>query len=115
MRYAPNNIAIILSGDFDPDATIKLIDNSFGKIPSREVKPFVVPVEDPITAPIVKEVVGPDAESVNFGYRFDGANSKDADMITLINMILNNSTAGLIDLNLNQAQKVLGAGCWNYT
>lgn len=113
-RYAPNNMAIILSGDFDPDATIKLIDNSFGKIPSRKVKPFVVPVEDPITAPIVKEVVGPDAESVNFGYRFGGANSKDADYLTIMNMILSNSTAGLIDLNLNQAQKVLGAGCWNY-
>jgi len=44
-------MAIILSGDFDPDMTIKLIDNSFGKIPSREVKPFVVPGRKPHYCP----------------------------------------------------------------
>ena len=36
--------------------------------------------------------------------------SQDAEALMLIDMILNNSVAGLIDLNLNQQQKVRQAG-----
>lgn len=111
--YVPNNMAICLSGDFDPDATIKIIDQKFGNWknkPVPEYKPFIEP---PITKHITKEVVGPDAENVMLGYRFAGANSKDADMLMLIAKILSNGKAGLIDLNLNQQQKVLDAGAFD--
>ena len=107
--YVPNNMAICLSGDFNPDEAIKLIDAKFGDYQQKNIPPFVFEKEDPILQPIVKEVVGPDAESVYIGFRFDGASSKDADMITLLSMILANGQAGLLDLNLNQAQKVLNS------
>jgi predicted Zn-dependent peptidase len=107
MKYVPNNMAICMSGDFDPDQAIKIIDAKFGSLVNNPVKPFISPVEDPITKPIVKEAIGPDAESVTIGFRFKGAGSEDEDYLTLINQLLNNGTAGLIDLNLNQAQKVL--------
>ena len=113
-RYVPNNMAILLSGDFNPDEMIKEIDATFGLMPSKPLKPFVPAVEDPITSPIVKEVVGPDAESVTIGYRMGGASTKDADLVRLCDMILTNSTAGLIDLTLNQGQKVLEAGSFSY-
>jgi predicted Zn-dependent peptidase len=107
--YVPNNMAICLSGDFDPDATIKMIDETFGKYTYKEVPPFTFKPESPITSPVVKEVLGPDAESVSIAFRFKGANSQDAKILTMIDMILSNSVAGLIDLNLVQAQKVLSA------
>ena len=107
MKYVPSNMAICMSGDFDPDQAIKIIDAKFGSLPKAEVKPFIVPVEDPITKPIIKEAIGPDAESVLIGFRFKGAGSGDDDYMQLINQLLNNGTAGLIDLNLIQAQKVL--------
>ena len=113
-RYVPNNMAIILSGDFNPDEVIKEIDATFGTLPSKPVKEYIPALEIPITQPVVKEVVGPDAESVTIGYRLGGAATKDADLVTLCNMILSNSTAGLIDLNLNQAQKVLEAYAFSY-
>lgn len=109
--YVPNNMAICLSGDFNPDETIKLIDAKFGGFKPKKIPPFIPAKEEEIRAPIVRNVYGPDAESVTFGYRFAGAGSKDADMITMCDMILSNGTAGLIDLNLNQSQKVLNAGC----
>ena len=112
MKYVPNNMAICISGDFDPDEAIKIIDAKFGALPRKEVKPFIPPVEDPIAKPIVKEAFGPDAESMMLAFRLGGANSKDANILTLMDMILSNSTAGLIDLNLNQAQKVLRAGTY---
>lgn len=107
--YVPNNMAICLSGDFDMDATIKLIDEKFGSMKSGTVPVFSFQTEDPIIAPVVKEVLGPDAENISMAFRFGGATSKDADILTLLDMILSNSTAGLIDLNLVQKQKVLSA------
>ncbi|MBE9486604.1 MAG: insulinase family protein [Chloroflexi bacterium] len=107
--YVPNNMAICLSGDFDPDETIALIDQTFGQLPASEVPTFVPPVEEPILKPIVKEVSGPDAENVRLAFRFRGASSPDADLLTLVDMILMNGEAGLIDLNLNQSQMVIDA------
>ncbi|MBS1492321.1 MAG: insulinase family protein [Bacteroidetes bacterium] len=105
--YVPNNMAICLSGDFDPDEAIKLIQAKFGSLPSKEVPEFKVAEEKPITSQVVKEVWGPDAAALFMGYRFDGANSKDADILQLMGNVLFNGNAGLIDLNLNQQQKVL--------
>jgi predicted Zn-dependent peptidase len=111
-KYVPNNMAIFLSGDLNPSEVIKQIDSTFGHLQSKAVTPYVPPKEDPITKPIVKEILGPDAESVTIGFRLGGANTKDADYMRLFDMILNNSTAGLMDLNLNQAQKVLESGSY---
>ncbi|MEI6122005.1 MAG: insulinase family protein [Bacteroidota bacterium] len=111
-RYVPGNMALCMAGDFNPDSAIVMIDKTFGKLKSKEIPTFNPPVESPIEKPIVKEVMGPEAEMMMFGYRFPGAGSDDVKMLTLISMILNNSTAGLIDLNLKQDQKVLDAGCF---
>lgn len=108
-RYVPNNMAICLSGDLDPDKTIKLIDEKFGSMQNKTVPEFIPPVEDPITSPIVKEVYGPSQEFLRFGYRVAGAGTKDADILVILEYILSNGTAGLIDLNLNQDQKVIDA------
>ncbi len=112
--YVPNNMAICLSGDFDPDATIRLIDKKFGSWKQKPLPTYQPYIEKPITQPVVKEVVGPDAENVLIGYRFGGFTTPDADMITLINSILSNGKAGLMDLNLNQQQKVIDAGAFDY-
>jgi predicted Zn-dependent peptidase len=113
-RYVPNNMAILLSGDIDPDQAIRKIDATFGQLATKPVTKFNPPVEAPIIKPVIKEVVGPDAESVTIGYRMGGAATRDADLVTIFNMILSNSTAGLMDLNLNQAQKVLESYAFSY-
>ena len=113
-NYVPNNMAICLSGDFDPDATIKLIEKNFGSMPSKSVAPYTFEKEAPITQKVVKEIIGPDAANMAMAWRFEGAGSKDADMITLLNLLLSNGRAGLLDLNLNQQQKVLNSGGYAY-
>jgi len=113
-NYVPNNMAICLSGDFDPDATIKLIEKNFGSMSSKVVTPYTFEKEAPITQKVVKEIVGPDAANLAMAWRFAGTGSKDADMINLINLLLSNGRAGLLDLNLNQQQKVLNSGGFAY-
>lgn len=109
--YRPNNVAICMSGDLDYTETIKLIDQHFGSWEPNDNLPQWNKVEEaPITSPIAKEVFGPDAESLRMGFRFDGNGSDDYYMIKMIDMLLSNSEAGLMDLNLKQQQKVLNAG-----
>ena len=109
--YVPNNMAIMISGDFDPDEAIRLIDERFGYMQPKEVPEYVPPVEEPITSPRQYEVFGPNAEGVIIGYRFDGGEgTREADLLIMLDMVLTNGKAGLIDLNLNQSQKVLDAG-----
>ena len=110
--YVPNNMAIIMSGDFDMDNTIQKIDKTFGQFKAKTFDKPVLPKEDPIAKPIVKEIFGPDAESLNMAYRFRGDSTEDKTYVTLIDMILNNAAAGLIDLNLVQQQKILAGGSY---
>lgn len=104
--YVPNNMAIVLSGDFNPDEAIKLIDKNFSYMTRQPVEDYKNPVEKPIVGPIVKDIYGPSAESVTIGYRIGKAESHDALMSDLISEILNNGKAGLFDLNLNKSQKL---------
>jgi len=110
--YVPNNIAVIMSGDFDMDKTIQMVDKTFGQFKAKTFDKPILPKEDPIIKPIVKEVFGPDAESLNMAFRFKGDSTEDKKYVTLINMILSNSAAGLIDLNLVQQQKILAGGSY---
>ncbi len=111
-NYVPNNMAICLSGDFDFDQTIKLIDKYWGGKEKAENPAFEVIEESPIAKPVIKEVYGPEAERLYLGFRFAGAADQSVPKLRLIDMILSNSTAGLIDLNLNQEQKLIGGGCF---
>ncbi|MCB0721510.1 MAG: insulinase family protein [Ignavibacteriae bacterium] len=108
--YVPNNMGIVLAGDFDPDEAIRIVDEKFSYMQPKDIPVYTPPAEDPITQHREYTVYGPNAETVFMGYRFGGRNSSDFDYITLIDMILSNSSAGLIDLNLVQGQKVLSAG-----
>jgi hypothetical protein len=64
-------------------------------MPSKPVATYKFEKEKPITKKVAMEVVGPDASNIAMAWRFNGANSKDADMITLINLLLSNGGGGL--------------------
>lgn len=108
--YVPNNMGIVLAGDFDPDEAIRIIDEQFSYMQSKPIPEYIPPIEEPITQHREYEVYGPNAEAVFIGFRFGGKGSEDNDYMTMIDMILSNSSAGLMDLNLVQGQKVLSAG-----
>lgn len=109
--YVPNNMAVVLVGDFDFDETIVMVDTAFGKMERKEVVHPELPKETPITAPIISEVFGPTAENISVAFRSAAIGTKEEKLLTLADMILANGNAGLIDLNLNQKQAVQYAGC----
>lgn len=107
--YVPNNMAIILSGDFNPDSAIVEIDKYFGVFEPSPVNDYIFDAEQPITVPVEKTIKAPDASSLLMAYRLPKPGSKEVYLATMVDMILNNSKAGLIDININQKQKAVGA------
>lgn len=108
--YVPNNMAVCVSGDFDPDEMVATIEKYFGDMqPNPNLPKLHFEPEQPITAPVVKEVYGLEAANVMLGWRLPGANDKSTDISDIVGSILYNGQAGLIDLDLNQQQKVLSA------
>jgi predicted Zn-dependent peptidase len=111
--YAPNNMAIIMSGDLNFESTIRLVDKYFGQMLPNENLKHPEPVkEEPITATRTIEIATPDQECIAVAYRFGDAKSKDVIYLDLISSVLSNGKAGLIDLNLLQKQKVLNLSAW---
>lgn len=112
--YVPNNMGIVMAGDFNPDEVIGKIDHFFSYMKTKEVPPYTFEPEQDLAAPLTAEVFGPEPPSVMLGYRFPGANSKDAQLLELIGQILSNGMAGLIDLDLVKQQKLLDAYSFPY-
>ena len=114
--YVPNNMAICLSGDFDPDEMVSVIEKYFGQmVPNEELPQVDFETNVALEAPVAKEVFGLDAENIMIGWKYPGAGTQEALVADVVSYILSNGSAGLIDLNLNQQQKVLGAQAMSYT
>lgn len=115
--YVPNNMAIVLSGDFDPDEAVDVITRYFGDMkpnPNLESQRLTIVEEQPITEPLRADVWGNDAERLILAWRIPGAGSKDMAVLNVLVQVLGNGSAGLLDININQAQKLLGAGSGMY-
>ena len=111
--YVPNNVAICMAGDFDPDKTIAIIDQYFGDWkPGADVSQPVFPLQKPLTAPTDTTVIGQQAEQVWMGWLAKKAADLQSDTLDVIAYMLNNGKAGLFDLNLNQAMRVQRAGAF---
>ncbi len=109
--YRPNNVAICMAGDMNPDEVIATIDKYFGDWqPGDDVTQPTFPQQPEMTAPVDTTVMGLEAESIWVGWRFDKASSLQMDTLQVIEQMLNNGTAGLLDLNINQQMKMLEAG-----
>ncbi len=113
--YVPNNMGIVMSGDFNPDETIAKIDKAFSYMQYKPIPKYTFQPEVPFTAPVIKEITGPDAESISIGFRLPGNKDKDVLLADLVGSILTNGKAGLLDLNLVKKQKLLRASAFTYT
>ncbi len=109
--YVPGNMAIIMAGDLNPDEVIAKVDKAFAYMQPKDFKEYVGPKEVPITSPIIKEVVGPDAEFLQMAFRLPGVEDyQTAVTASVVSQLLSNGNVGLMDINLNRKQKVLSSG-----
>lgn len=109
--YVPNNMAIVMAGDFDPDNAVDIITKYFGHLkPNPSLPTLTTKPEKEITSPIKKEVWGNEAEALLLAWRFPAAKDSITETLEVVDYILNNGKAGLIDLDINQKQEAIGVG-----
>lgn len=114
--YVPNNMAIAMSGDFNPDEVVDVIVKYFGDMkPNNNLRPLQVKPEVPFTQPVRAEVWGNDAERLTMAWRIPAAADEDVLVLNVLSQVLSNGSAGMMDLNLTQAQKVLAVGVGLYS
>ena len=109
--YVPNNMAICMAGDFNPDEAIVIIDKYFGELKPNKNLPKVKEYKPAhLTEVKETEVFGLESESISIAWPIKGARSEDALVGTLLSSVLSNGgNCGLLDTNLLQEQKVLDA------
>lgn len=116
LMYVPNNCAICVSGDFDPDEFVAIVEKYFGDWePNPSVPELKYAPEEPITSPVRKDVYGTMSEFILLGWRTPGSKDKASEVGSIAGAVLQNGMAGLIDIDITQQQKMLGASAGNST
>lgn len=110
--YVPNNMGILLAGDFDPDEAVQLAEKYFGSYQPKPIPPFAVAPQPALQEKFHLQVYGQLTPYVDMAWRLEGAHTDDPLMLSLIDGLLHNGQAGLLDLDLNQQQKVLESESW---
>ncbi len=109
--YVPNNMAVILSGDFEPTQALALIRNAFGGL-----QPKPLP-SSPARPPRRihgehRVVVNYEAEKmVIIAWPTAPYSSPDTEALNAMDGIMCNGVSGLVDLDLVLSQKVKSAFC----
>lgn len=113
-NYVPSNMALVLSGDINADSLIQVIDFEFSKIgysPAPVDKTDRTEIRRPTDE---YEVFGPNPAYVMFGYRTPSGKVLESATQSVLNSLLYNGKAGLLDKNLNLNQAVQSASSFNY-
>ena len=110
--YAPNNMAVFISGDIDIPQTIALIDAEFSIWEPKKIPKPKKWKEKKIKEVERTTIFFPGEEYVLLAFRTAPSTHKDAEALKVLDMILDNAVAGLINLNLNQQQRVRQAGSY---
>ena len=113
--YVPNNMAVCLSGDFDPDNMVDILTKYFGEMkPNKDLKYLPVPEYKPLAKPVSKDVTGLEAETIYMGWRVPAQADKDNLVLQVMDGVLQNGKCGIIDRNITIPQRMLSAGTGFY-
>lgn len=108
--YVPNNYAMVLVGDLDFEKTIRLIDQYFGTLPYKELPKKNPAIEQPLTGIVTRTVKSPTTPRTQIAWRTESYGTREAMLADIAaNILSNRGEAGLLDLHINQTQKMLWA------
>lgn len=110
--YVPNNMAVFISGDIKKEEAIAVIDQYFSRLVPKDLPEPKQWIEPPLSGREFVETSYEGEEYVLLAWRTVPNRHPDADALLLVDMILDNAVAGLINLNLNQQQRVRQAGSY---
>jgi predicted Zn-dependent peptidase len=113
----PENMAVVLAGDIDPDAALELMQASLGRLPRgwdggapARLRPEAPPV---LAGEQRLEVVHHGQGAVHIGWRTVPSEHPDALALRMAELLLSNGRTGRIDRELVQQRRLRGGGAWS--
>jgi len=96
-RYVPNNLVLVIVGDFDPDSTRAAITEHFGRSPRVRLAPVLVP-DEPLQLSrrdrhLVEDV---QVSRAGLGWQIPGLTHPDAPAIDMLSMVLGHGDSSLL-------------------
>jgi len=107
--YAPNNAVLSISGDFEPDAAMALVQTYFGSLPRREIPPYQPPTLPPQTAERTDTIADPLAELPAFHLAYHIPENRHADhyAIELLAIVLGDGESSRLYQELVKKREIL--------
>lgn len=96
-RYVPNNLVVVIVGDFDAAATRAAIAQHFGAVPRRRLAPVLVPDETPQLSRrdqhLYEDV---QVSRAGLGWQIPGLAHEDMPALDLLAMVLGNGDSSVL-------------------
>ena len=108
--YVPNNMAVVLAGDFDARRALELVEAHFGALLPAELPPRDTPVPPQAAGEQRVELTHRGDEEVRLSWRTVARRHSDGDALLLADMMLDNRSTGLLNTRLEQPQRLRAAG-----
>lgn len=113
--YVPNNMAIILSGDIDVKQAKEILTRYFSVLKNKPLPKYEPVKEEPLVGVKKENVYYKSGEKVVIGFRAINKKNKDKYVLELLQQVLDNAEAGLINLDLSNKEKVKSAYAYMYS
>ncbi len=110
--YVPNNMAIFISGDIETETAIEVIDEYFSGWERKRLPRAKKWREKDLDGRELVIARHKSEEYVLLAFRTEKRSHRNTEVLSVLDMILDNAAAGLINLNLNQQQRVRAAGSY---
>lgn len=107
-RYVPNNLVLIIAGDFDPGATRAAIAEHFGKAPRVRLAPVLVP-DEPVQLSRRDQHLSEDVQvsRAGLGWQIPGLTHPDAPALDLLAMVLGHGDSSLLWQSIREEARLV--------
>jgi len=107
-RYVPNNLVVVIVGDFDPAATRAAIAEHFGKSPRTRLAPVLVP-DEPAQLSRRDQHLAEDVQvsRAGLGWQIPGLTHPDAPALDLLSMVLGHGDSSLLWQSIREKARLV--------
>jgi predicted Zn-dependent peptidase len=114
-HYAPNNAVLTISGGFEPDRALSLVERFFGPIPARKIAPFPAPPAALETRAVRESMEDANAKTpcVYYGWLIPPSHTPDHYALELATMLLGDGESARLYQKLVRTRALaLDADAW---
>jgi zinc protease len=116
-RYLPNNLVVVIVGDFEPVATRAAIEQHFGAAPRQRLAPVLVPDEPvPLARRDLHRFEEVELSRAGLGWQIPGLTHPDAPALDMLAMVLGHGDSSILWQTIREKARLvhtIDAFNWN--